>query len=231
VDRLARGRKLGGKPIARLKNAIDADRRKARRRVSKALAKGDGDALLDELAAAVTSQGARARPPPDPNEVPRSLVRHLATSAILSRFETVMAYEVALPAAAPVLHRLRVAIKKLRYALDVFEEALPAGVQRADRVLERAQDTLGALHDHTVACEMIERFHSRKGTKKLGRLRDAEDEEAGELLRKFDVVWGELSSVEFRRQLVSASIPWPPPRSKSRVGVRRLEGDPRHSPR
>ena len=54
----------------------------------------------------------------------RVLVRHFAASVLLRRYESVLAYEVVVPAPVDVLHRLRVAIKKLRYAVDFFADVL-----------------------------------------------------------------------------------------------------------
>jgi CHAD domain-containing protein len=54
------------------------------------------------------------------------------------------------------LHRVRIAAKRARYALEFFAPALPVDVRRAVRGLVRVQDTLGAHHDAVVAVGRIE---------------------------------------------------------------------------
>ena len=45
------------------------------------------------------------------------------------------------------LHRVRIAAKKLRYALEIAADGRVAGAQPLVGMLKRAQDTLGRLHD------------------------------------------------------------------------------------
>jgi CHAD domain-containing protein len=45
------------------------------------------------------------------------------------------------------LHRVRIAVKKLRYALEVASDAGIKGAAAPVRTVKRAQDTLGTLHD------------------------------------------------------------------------------------
>jgi hypothetical protein len=53
------------------------------------------------------------------------------------------------------LHDLRIAAKRLRYTLEVFEDALPATVQPAHEELVRIQEELGALHDSDVMIALL----------------------------------------------------------------------------
>lgn len=53
------------------------------------------------------------------------------------------------------LHDLRIAAKRLRYTLEVFEDALPATVQAAHEELVRIQEELGALHDSDVMIALL----------------------------------------------------------------------------
>ncbi|WP_376794642.1 CHAD domain-containing protein [Thermogemmatispora sp.] len=53
-------------------------------------------------------------------------------------------------------HHLRIAIKRLRYTLELFAEVLPAGCQAALTELERLQEELGKLHDQDVLIALIE---------------------------------------------------------------------------
>jgi CHAD domain-containing protein len=55
------------------------------------------------------------------------------------------------------LHAVRVAVKKLRYAIELAGEARVAGAKATVRSLKKAQDTLGDLHDREVLISLIER--------------------------------------------------------------------------
>jgi CHAD domain-containing protein len=91
---------------------------------------------------------------------------------------------------AAQLHRLRIAVKKLRYAAMFFSPLFP-GRQTAAMLaaLEALQDTLGGIHDCATAARMIEeaRSHAR-GT----QLREAQA-----LLAS----WNDTALADHRRQL------------------------------
>jgi CHAD domain len=53
------------------------------------------------------------------------------------------------------LHNLRIAAKRLRYTLEVFEEVLPAACHAIVKELTSVQDELGALHDSDVMIALL----------------------------------------------------------------------------
>ena len=53
------------------------------------------------------------------------------------------------------LHAIRIAAKKLRYALEVAAAAAIASVAADIRLLKRAQETLGVMHDYQVLLEHV----------------------------------------------------------------------------
>jgi len=53
------------------------------------------------------------------------------------------------------LHKVRIAVKKLRYAVEVFDYAVGEDVVSHLGELKRLQDTLGELHDHDVFAGMV----------------------------------------------------------------------------
>ena len=53
------------------------------------------------------------------------------------------------------LHDLRIAAKRLRYTLEVFEDVLPESSQAIVEELTRIQDELGALHDSDVFIALL----------------------------------------------------------------------------
>ncbi len=53
------------------------------------------------------------------------------------------------------LHNLRIAAKRLRYTLEIFEDALPSTCQAIANELAGLQDELGALHDSDVMIALL----------------------------------------------------------------------------
>ncbi|MBV8696081.1 MAG: CHAD domain-containing protein [Chloroflexi bacterium] len=53
------------------------------------------------------------------------------------------------------LHNLRIAAKRLRYTLEIFEEVLPEASKDAVKELTQIQDELGALHDSDVMIALL----------------------------------------------------------------------------
>jgi inorganic triphosphatase YgiF len=53
------------------------------------------------------------------------------------------------------LHDLRIAAKRLRYTLEIFENVLPEYCKDAVAELQRLQDELGALHDSDVMIALL----------------------------------------------------------------------------
>jgi CHAD domain-containing protein len=160
--------------------------------------------LYSKIGRRVAQATAKARPRSDEHRI---LVRHFAASVLVRRFETVLAYEVVVPATVDVLHRLRVAIKKLRYAIDFFGGALGKLAARLDQPLQTAQDQLGELHDHHVGRALVAVVEQKdKAKRALALLRDVEDGEAEQLLAVFMRTWQLLSRGRFAALLAQAAI-------------------------
>ena len=91
------------------------------------------------------------------------------------------------------LHRLRIRIKRLRYALEFMAALYPKKrTAKFSRSLERIQDCLGLVHDDIVARQMIDEFSLRfrvaadRGDRSR-RLRKAEAH--FRRLRRIGLVW------------------------------------------
>jgi hypothetical protein len=67
----------------------------------------------------------------------------------------VYARYVADPTCIQELHDLRIAVKRVRYTLEVFEEYLPEASKDFAEELGRLQDELGALHDSEVMLALL----------------------------------------------------------------------------
>ena len=65
---------------------------------------------------------------------------------------------------ADEIHRLRIAGKKLRYALEIFAVALPVATQTGSLdALETLQETLGTFTDHAAAADRFRRWAREDG--------------------------------------------------------------------
>jgi CHAD domain-containing protein len=53
------------------------------------------------------------------------------------------------------LHNLRIAAKRLRYTLEIFEDVLPPACQAFADELAQIQDELGAVHDNDVMIALL----------------------------------------------------------------------------
>ena len=68
------------------------------------------------------------------------------------------------------LHRLRIAVKRYRYALEILEQAGWEGSQRPIAAARAIQEELGRLHDLDVLTDLIRRTRSRESPGLLRRL-------------------------------------------------------------
>lgn len=60
------------------------------------------------------------------------------------------------PSHARELHNLRIAAKRLRYTLEVFEDVLPEACKPVIKEVEHIQEELGALHDSDVMTALLQ---------------------------------------------------------------------------
>ena len=225
VMAMAKGRVTdkGAKVVSK---ELDARCRRAKKRLRAAMRKDDPVRLLENVGGCVAravADASRAHPDRDDH---RSLVRHRVGSVLVRRFELVLSYELVMPASIDVMHCLRIAMKKLRYALDFFSGALGAPARALDRALQKAQDELGELHDHHVAREVVAVAVQRSGSKRsLEALRDAEDALAEKLLAKFAGTWHEISGGAFSTTLLTAvgHVLGPAGVRQRRLALRRAE--------
>jgi CHAD domain-containing protein len=54
------------------------------------------------------------------------------------------------------LHRLRIALKKFRYALEIYDPLHDHRLERAIRLAKELQDVLGKVHDHVALTEQLQ---------------------------------------------------------------------------
>lgn len=103
------------------------------------------------------------------------------------------------PSSARALHRLRVAARRLRVALELIGEL--AGAGRNDvRSVKRIAEKTGRLRDATVAARLIERFREEH---------PADDEDAVRVLRRRLRRTVARESAKLRRRLRAAVVRTP----------------------
>ncbi len=145
---------------------------------------------------------------PVPPMIPHR-VRDTAPSRIWDAYQQVRAYESVLRwADVPTLHELRIAGKRLRYALEFVRE--PLGPDAAPLIARVAalQDHLGLLNDADVAATMARAFLvERAGTLSdteatgIGRFLMSREREVARLRRTVGPAWRGVAGLTFRRLL------------------------------
>jgi CHAD domain-containing protein len=145
-------------------------------------------------------------PPPDDGSP--SLARHFAGSLLWRRYEAVLAYETALPAAASeTLHQLRIAIKRLRYAVEFFADALSSEAKLVRSLLVQFQELLGQHQDACVAVALASALLPRSADRAtLDAFIARRREEAATLAEQFRSRWPELGGPSFRELLGRALV-------------------------
>jgi CHAD domain-containing protein len=137
------------------------------------------------------------------------LVRHVAPRLIYERYTSVRAYETALPGAPlTTYHRLRIEAKRLRYALETFEEALGPEARNVIDAAKKLQDHLGDLQDARVAIAAIQRFiqeaDAQLSTVGMIQYLAAREEEKHRLLSDIPQVWEAFTNPDMRGALALA---------------------------
>ena len=136
-------------------------------------------------------------------------VNDTAPSRIWAAYEGVRAYEPVLRwADVETLHDLRLAGKRLRYALEFVREALGPDSAPLIARITALQDHLGLMNDADVAASMARTFlveHAAELTTAqsaaIGRYLVNREREATRLRRSVGTAWRGVASVSFRRGL------------------------------
>lgn len=123
----------------------------------------DRYAAFKQHAAAFThTPGVGVRPPG--RGVRPLLVRQVLPARLWEHYAAVRAYETALPGAPlETVHALRLAAKRLRYALEFLAEALDPAAAEAIAAVVALQDHLGALQDLDVTIARLRAFDEALG--------------------------------------------------------------------
>lgn len=88
---------------------------------------------------------------------PQAPAYEMARRAVYTRLDEMYGWtaDVDVPYEVRGLHNLRIAAKRLRYTLEIFEDVLPATCQAFADELAQVQDELGAVHDSDVMIALL----------------------------------------------------------------------------
>ncbi len=144
-------------------------------------------------------------------------IRHLLPTVIYARMGPVQAYEGVLgQARLEQQHKLRIKVKRLRYALEFMSDILGEEQKKVLDVLKRMQDHLGDLNDTKEAGIILETWLERlnnQTTPLSDETRDAEaidaylamkQEEQDRLRASFPQVWRPFDCPTFQKNLAKA---------------------------
>jgi CHAD domain-containing protein len=186
----------------RLLRHLDGKRfRRFRRRFEKFLARHGAAATAE--ASSPDDGGAKLQEP----EVAPKLVCDIMPAEIWKRYGAVHAYAPFVgEASLQRLHRLRIAGKRLRYAIESFQGGLAGSVKEVTAPLRDMQDALGELHDADVTIELLQVFQAGKAGP-TDRVEPYLDQQRARLLEsraRFETLWPAVAGAAFRAQLAGA---------------------------
>jgi hypothetical protein len=131
-----------------------------------------------------------------------------AALPLLTRLAEVLSHSEAVrdPSDTAALHSLRIAVKRLRYTLEILSDVVP-GSEGFLKTLRMLQDELGAIHDADVLIPVIEADMGDNGEAPgLRALLDRTREERLEAFRRFADAWGWEEQAGFAAQLRQAAL-------------------------
>ncbi len=113
---------------------------------------------VDELQPSPARRALMAKPRPVTGIDPSRRVRPNARRILATRIDEVYQYDglVANPANITDLHNMRIAFKRLRYLLEIFDAAFDADLEPFLEQVKAMQDLLGDIHDCDVQVPMLE---------------------------------------------------------------------------
>lgn len=174
--------------------------------------------FVEQFGEFLQQEGAGVAPAPA-DKLVRCQVRHVLPSTVWVLYERVRVYELIVEDAPPAstLHALRIDCKRLRYALEFFQEVLGPETPRLIRDVVAVQDHLGALQDAQVAIGVIDRFldqwqeqQGEDSSREMAQVAGvvsylaARSEESQTLTATFPAKWALIASRKFRDRLAAA---------------------------
>jgi len=134
------------------------------------------------------------------------LVRHVAGSALWSRYEDILRFEAAVEDAteARQLHPLRIACKQLRYALELFSDDDDPCAQSLLATLKEVQTHLGNLQDSVFAIALLDSLSKdHPDDALLTGLHAVQETQQTSPLKHFTPLWERISGAPYRHDLAT----------------------------
>ncbi|WP_119067969.1 CHAD domain-containing protein [Aggregatilinea lenta] len=167
----------------------------------------------------LTTPGKGARPQPDPEDREPYEVRHVLPRLLYGLYEQVRVYDDLVDSReVATLHALRIELKRLRYALEFFEEVLGPEGRAVIKEVKALQDHLGDMNDAEVAEQILRDFVENEDRKNSGMPRFmrqpdvsgvrqymiAKQDEKRRLIDTFPAAWETFTREDVRRNLALA---------------------------
>lgn len=175
--------------LQRLMTSLQESRVKAQPDIVQAVQRFKEDCILDDI---LKCLGASPLLPEEMREV-----RVAALAHAMDRMEAMVALEIYVRVQDACLehHQMRIAGKKLRYALEIFSPAFDDALRPNIKLMKEMQDVLGEMHDCDVwACLLKEGRYRSKAAQGLRMERAAHRKE---LYSIFVEMWNGLRHVHF----------------------------------
>lgn len=183
-----------------LREDIEERREKALKRLRKMLRLPKTQRLLDhpdKIAQRLVAHNQNAQ---------QMLVRHVAGSALWSRYEAILRFEAEVDGAAEArqLHPLRIACKHLRYALELFSDDDDSCAQSLLTTLKEVQTHLGDLQDSVFAIALLDQLRDdHPDDALLTGFHTSQETRQTSLLKHFTPLWEKISGAPYRRDLAT----------------------------
>ncbi|HEY7339283.1 MAG TPA: CHAD domain-containing protein [Ktedonobacterales bacterium] len=186
-----------------LREDIEERREKALKRLRKTLRRPRTQRMLDhpgKIAKGLVAHNQSAQ---------QLLIRHVAGSALWSRYEAILRFEAEVDGAkeASQLHPLRIACKQLRYALELFSDDDDPCAQSLLATLKEVQTHLGDLQDSVFAIALLDSMgKDHPDDALLVGFRGAQETQQTSLLKHFTPLWERISGAPYRHDLATLIV-------------------------
>jgi len=145
--------------IRRLHLRLTQRRERLQERLAEAMDQLEQSSLITEMPDALRSIIVETRPA-DPADAAAPALRRHAREVIGAQLDDLLGYEpyVEQPAMVEQLHQMRIAAKRLRYTMELFEPTFGERLAKPIKRVGKLQNDLGELHDADVWLELLPTF-------------------------------------------------------------------------
>ncbi len=190
-----------GETRSALREDIEQRREKALKRLRKTLRLPKTQRMLDHHPGKIAKRLVAHN-----QDTQQMLVRHVAGSALWSRYEAILRFEAEVDDAAEAsqLHPLRIACKHLRYALELFSDDDDPCAHSLLTTLKEVQTHLGDLQDSVFAVTLLDQLRNdHPDDAVLAGFHAVQEQRQTSLLTHFMPLWERISGAPYRRDLAT----------------------------